>query len=223
MEALTFTILHRDMEIISEELRLKDVEMVESHLEQIEKEFKRAAKDKSKQDELSFVQKLLGYLRDEKKEVRFGDWSAREIEWLNDLQLITAKPVVYLINMAEDDYFKKKSRWLAKIKQWVDSKQKDQPIIPFSGALEIKVRTCTWGAICAHSDGMSHPFLAGSFWRCLRKSKRPIWSLTRPCQPFPRSSRPDTLLCASSTSSLAAPMKSSAGPSGYVYCLSLLH
>jgi len=129
----------RDMEIISEELLLKDVEMVESHLEKIEKEFKRATKDKNKQDELAFVQKLVAWVRDEKKEVRFGDWSAREIEWLNDLQLITAKPVVYLVNMTEEDYFKKKSRWLVKIKQWIDAKQKDQPIIPFSGALETKL------------------------------------------------------------------------------------
>jgi obg-like ATPase 1 len=129
----------RDMDIISEELRLKDVEMLEAHYDKIEKEFKRASKDKSKQDELAFVKKLVEWVRDEKKEVRFGDWSAREIEWLNDLQLITAKPVVYLVNMSEDDYFKKKNKWLARIKQYIDSKQKDQAIIPFSGALETKL------------------------------------------------------------------------------------
>jgi obg-like ATPase 1 len=129
----------RDMEIISEELRLKDVEMVEAYYDKAEKESRRAAKDKAKQDELAFVGRLLNYLREEKKEVRYGDWNAREIEWLNELQLITAKPVVYLVNMSENDYFNKKNRWLAKIKQWVDSKQKDQLIIPFSGALESKL------------------------------------------------------------------------------------
>jgi obg-like ATPase 1 len=129
----------RDMETISEELRLKDVEMVEAHLDKIEKEFKRATKDKNKQDEVAFVRKLMEYLRDQRQEVRFGDWTAREIEWLNDLQLITAKPVVYLVNMSEEDYVKKKNRWLVKIKQWIDSRQPGQSIIPFSGALEAKL------------------------------------------------------------------------------------
>jgi len=58
----------RDMEIISEELRLKDVEMVEAYYDKAEKESRRAAKDKAKQDELAFVGRLLNYLREEKKE-----------------------------------------------------------------------------------------------------------------------------------------------------------
>ena len=39
---------------------------------------------------------------------------------LNTLQLLTAKSAVYLINMSENDYLKKSSRWLAKVKKWVD-------------------------------------------------------------------------------------------------------
>lgn len=29
-------------------------------------------------------------------DVRFGDWSAKDVEWLNEYQLLTAKPAVYL-------------------------------------------------------------------------------------------------------------------------------
>jgi obg-like ATPase 1 len=36
----------------------------------------------------------------EGKDVRLGDWSAREIEILNSWQLLTAKPVVYLVNLS---------------------------------------------------------------------------------------------------------------------------
>lgn len=36
----------------------------------------------------------------EGKDVRLGDWSAREIEILNSWQLLTAKPAVYLVNMS---------------------------------------------------------------------------------------------------------------------------
>jgi len=58
----------RDMEIISEELRLKDVETVEKHVESLEKLCKRAAReDKAKKEELVVTQKLLALLKDEKK------------------------------------------------------------------------------------------------------------------------------------------------------------
>jgi hypothetical protein len=36
----------------------------------------------------------------EGKDVRLGDWTARDIEILNSWQLLTAKPVVYLVNMS---------------------------------------------------------------------------------------------------------------------------
>ncbi len=38
---------------------------------------------------------------------------------LADLQFITAKPVVYLVNLSEKDYIRKKNKWLAKIAAWV--------------------------------------------------------------------------------------------------------
>ena len=35
------------------------------------------------------------------KDVRFGDWNAREVEYLNEYQLLTGKPVVYLVNVSK--------------------------------------------------------------------------------------------------------------------------
>lgn len=46
-----------------------------------------------------------------KKDVRLGDWNAKEVEVINTLTLLTAKPVVYLVNMSEADYISKKNRW----------------------------------------------------------------------------------------------------------------
>jgi obg-like ATPase 1 len=62
-------------------------------------------------------------------------WGTKEIEYLNTLQLLSSKPVVYLVNLTEKDYARKKNKWLNKIAEWVFAKSKD-PIIPFSGALE---------------------------------------------------------------------------------------
>jgi obg-like ATPase 1 len=41
------------------------------------------------------------------------------VAYLNDYSLLTAKPVVYVINLSEDDYKRKKNKWLAKIHAWV--------------------------------------------------------------------------------------------------------
>lgn len=49
---------------------------------------------------------------------------------------MTAKPVIYLVNLSERDYIRKKNKWLPKIKQWVDENNPGDLIIPFSVALE---------------------------------------------------------------------------------------
>lgn len=126
----------RDIEIINEELRLKDLEYVESHVEKLSRFVQRGEKkDKPEYDVLCKVKTVLN----EKKAVRFGEWSAADIEILNKHLFITAKPMIYLINLSEADYIKKKNKWLAKIKEWVDGNDQGALAIPFSGALEAKL------------------------------------------------------------------------------------
>ena len=55
---------------------------------------------------------------------------------VNGLQLLTAKPVTYLVNLSEKDYVRKKNKWLPKIKAWIDANNPGDPLIPFSVALE---------------------------------------------------------------------------------------
>jgi len=77
-------------------------------------------------------------LKTEQKEIRFADWRPNEVEVLNELHLLTAKPVIYLINLSENDFFRKKNKWLPKIKAWIEARNKDT-IIPFSAGLEAKL------------------------------------------------------------------------------------
>ncbi|OIW13913.1 hypothetical protein TanjilG_31802 [Lupinus angustifolius] len=123
----------RDLEIISEELRLKDVEFMERKIADVEKSMKRS-NDKQLKVELECCQKVKALL-EEGKDVRLGDWKAADIEILNSFQLLTAKSVVYLVNMTERDYQRKKNKFLPKIHAWVQEHGGEQ-IIPFSGALE---------------------------------------------------------------------------------------
>lgn len=123
----------RDLEIIHEELRLKDIEFIGKTIDSSAKQLERG--DKAKKQEIDLLKRLLLWLTEEKKDVRLGDWKTPEVELLNSYNLLTAKPVVYLVNMSEADYISKKNKWLGKIKQWIDARNPD-PIVPFSCALE---------------------------------------------------------------------------------------
>lgn len=52
------------------------------------------------------------------------------------MMLLTAKPVIYLVNLSEADYERRKNKWLPKIKEWIDANNPGDPLIPFSVALE---------------------------------------------------------------------------------------
>lgn len=62
-----------------------------------------------------------------------------QIEFLNKHMFITTKPVIYLVNLSEKDYIRKKNKWLIKIKEWVDKNDSGAMIIPFSGVFENKI------------------------------------------------------------------------------------
>ncbi|RDX44003.1 hypothetical protein OH76DRAFT_1458160 [Lentinus brumalis] len=130
----------RDMEIISTELRLKDIEWVEKHLEGLKKTGRSLGNsslaDKQKKEEIAMVQKVYDVLTKENKDVRKHPWNAKEIDVVNGLSLLTAKPVTYLVNLSERDYVRKKNKWLPKIKAWIDEHNPGDPLIPFSVALE---------------------------------------------------------------------------------------
>ena len=59
-----------------------------------------------------------------------------QVEVINGLQLLTAKPVIYLVNLSERDYIRKKNKWLPKIKAWIDENNPGDLLIPFSVAFE---------------------------------------------------------------------------------------
>jgi len=128
----------RDLETIADELLLKDIEFISTALHALEKIIGR---EKHRKSELETYKKLDDWCRVQKRHVRFGDWKLGEVEHINPLQLLTAKPVIYLVNMSEKDYVNKKNKWLPKIKAWVDEHTKENPelIIPFCCSLEAKL------------------------------------------------------------------------------------
>lgn len=123
----------RDLGIIDEELRLKDLAWLQGHVAQLDKQV-RVAADKTKNRTFEIAQKILAYV-EAGKAVRHGNWNGNEVEVLNELLLLTAKPVIVLCNLSQKDMIRKKNKWLPKIKKWVDENGGD-PMVPVSVELE---------------------------------------------------------------------------------------
>jgi len=128
----------RDIEIIHDELRLKDLELCKKVFEDLEKKVVRG-NDKTLKIDYETINKVLHILSEEKGGVRFHDWNEKEIEVLNKHLFNTSKPMVYLLNMAEEDYIKKKNKWLGKVKQWIDEHDPGATVIPFSANYEYRL------------------------------------------------------------------------------------
>lgn len=133
----------RDLEIINEELRLKDIEFSEKALENALKIAKRGGQSlevKSKKEEAALIERIIQLLQDGQR-VANQHWTPKEVEVINSMFLLTAKPCIYLINLSERDYIRKKNKHLLRIKEWVDKYSPGDLIIPFSVSLEEKLST----------------------------------------------------------------------------------
>jgi len=127
-----------DMQIIREELRAKDEEQLQKLFDQMDR--RRGQLAREEQEKLASCEKVLDFVKNEQQEIRHGldRWNNKDIDFINAQQLLTTKPVVYLINLTERDYIRKKNKWLPKIKDWVDKHGKE-PIIPFCASMEAEL------------------------------------------------------------------------------------
>ncbi|MGN0547391.1 MAG: redox-regulated ATPase YchF [Acutalibacteraceae bacterium] len=90
----------RDIETINLELILSDIEMVERRIDRVTKALKG---DKSLAGELEFLKRLQQTLENNIP-ARNMECDENEKEWLAEIALLTAKPVIYACNMSEEDF-----------------------------------------------------------------------------------------------------------------------
>mmetsp|Transcript_12460 Transcript_12460/g.13654 ORF Transcript_12460/g.13654 Transcript_12460/m.13654 type:complete len:394 (+) Transcript_12460:64-1245(+) len=126
----------RDLDIIHDELCIKDMQHCEKALPEIEKLIKRS-NPKEVIEEREVLLKVLELVK-ENKSVKDSDWTPREIDYLNQHYFLTAKPVIYLVNLPEKKYIAKKSKWLQPIMEWIEA-HGGGAMIPYSAAYEGKV------------------------------------------------------------------------------------
>jgi GTP-binding protein YchF len=101
----------RDAETISMELALSDLEMVEKRFESAQKQLK-AGRTKELETLINALEKAKAALA-EGKALRDLEWSSDELKELKQLQPMTLKPMIYVINVSEDQL--KTESWKEKI------------------------------------------------------------------------------------------------------------
>jgi len=127
----------RDLEVVQNQLIEKDKSMVARHVEDVNKILKRTPLDKDAKEDKAVLEKVVEVLK-ENKNVKNAEWTNREVEILNKFLYLTSKPVIYLINLSENDYAKKKNKWLAKIMAWI-STHGGGKVVPYSVSFESKL------------------------------------------------------------------------------------
>lgn len=94
----------RDKEIIDTELQLKDLESVEARLAKTRKSAASGG-DKEAQKMVSVLEACKTHL-EQGKSIRSMEFSDDQLPFLNDLHLLTAKPVLYVCNVEESSVVK---------------------------------------------------------------------------------------------------------------------
>ena len=90
----------RDIEIVGLELILADLQSVENRISKVER--KAQAKDKEAQFEFALLSKIKEALLAERP-IRSIKLNKAEAKLLSNFQLLTAKPIIYIANMSEDE------------------------------------------------------------------------------------------------------------------------
>jgi obg-like ATPase 1 len=135
-----------DIEMITSELRLKDIDMLTRMREAHQKKrassaTKSPAALKAWETEAACMEKFKTWLEDG-KEIRNGlhEWNSTDIDYLNEYALLTAKPVLFAINLSFTDYKRKKNKFLKPIFEWVQANAKGAAMIPFCGSYEEEIQ-----------------------------------------------------------------------------------
>ena len=92
---------------------------------------------KEEKEDYESAQKVLETLQ-AGTDIRNVDWNVKEVAFINTQQFISAKPVVYLVNMSKKDFIRKKNKHLLKVMEYIKANGND-PCIPYSAAFEQEI------------------------------------------------------------------------------------
>lgn len=116
----------RDIEIIGVELMLADLEIVQNRLNKIGKKAN-LSKDKETIFEYNILNKLNNALK-QNIPIRKLELDELEKNYLKSFNFLTAKPIIYMANVSEEDILESDNEHVLKVKEYA-SKEKAQVIV----------------------------------------------------------------------------------------------
>lgn len=123
----------RDREIVDLELQIRDLDLVERKIQRMEKVAKSGDKDAKKS--IESLQKVKAHLEDFQS-VRTLDLDDHELKVIEDMYLLTAKPVIYVCNV-DADSAKSGNKYSDQLKESL--KDEKAEIMVIAGALEAEI------------------------------------------------------------------------------------
>jgi len=132
----------RDMEVIHGELIAKDLQFINAAIakEEENKKKKRSQSYKTPESFTTAFEKCVKYL-EAGQPLRDQDFTTEEVEQINIActgQLLTVKPIVYVVNVSEKSITTNKNKFLPGIQEWVKAHGGGM-VIPFSIEFEEQV------------------------------------------------------------------------------------
>ena len=123
----------RDHDVITSELALADLAVVERRLDKTRKSARSG--DKEAQLELVLLERVVQEL-DAGRGAREAGESDAAVRFLHQLGLLTAKPILYAANVNEDDLAAGGGKWLDRLRAAVQTHHEEAEIVPFSAKFE---------------------------------------------------------------------------------------
>lgn len=122
----------RDIETINIELIFSDLDMVEARIQKLTKQVKG---DKSLQSELDLLNEVKKVL-EQGKSARVLDLNDDQKAMLRGFNLLSQKPIIYVLNVSEDDYINdlKDNKYVDKLKAF--AAEEGSEIVPISVKIE---------------------------------------------------------------------------------------
>jgi ribosome-binding ATPase len=148
----------RDREVINLELALADLAVVEKRLERVRKSARTG--DKEAVLELGVLERLQGALS-RGEMARTVETSEEEARAVRSFNLLTAKPVLYLANVAEGDLPEGDNEHVRALRKAVEESGETAHVIPVSSKIESELSELAHEerAEFLHSLGLSEPGL----------------------------------------------------------------
>lgn len=126
----------RDHDVVTSELALADLSVVERRLEKTRKSARSG--DKESQTELALLERVMDELNAGRGAREAGE-SEEAVKFLRQLGLLTARPILYAANVNEEDLARGGGKWLDQLRGAVQAHHEEAEIVSFSARFEAEL------------------------------------------------------------------------------------